>query len=126
MVPDGRSRTRSWNILLICSGTKAHAKCEQALLLRSAEQIRPVSCRKAHPDREVLAAHMELARPSIKDAIYECWKRGCSKVAVAPYFLSQGRHIQQDIPSLVAEANEAHPELECIIAEPIGKCQGPI
>ncbi|PNG99739.1 hypothetical protein TSOC_014477 [Tetrabaena socialis] len=38
----------------------------------------------------------------------------------APYFLSRGRHIQQDIPLLVAQAAEAHPGLSCVIADPIG------
>lgn len=39
---------------------------------------------------------------------------------MAPYFLSQGRHIQQDIPALVAEALSHHPGVECVIADPIG------
>ncbi|PNH00191.1 Sirohydrochlorin cobaltochelatase [Tetrabaena socialis] len=52
-------------------------------------------------------AHMEIAEPTIEQA-------------VAPYFLSRGRHIQQDIPLLVAQAAEAHPGLSCVIADPIG------
>lgn len=63
---------------------------------------------------------MEIAKPSIKDAVNQCAEKGCSRVVVAPYFLSQGRHIQEDIPALVAEAQAEHPELHCIIAEPIG------
>lgn len=64
---------------------------------------------------------MEIAEPSIKEAVNQCAQNGYQEVIVAPYFLSQGRHIQQDIPALVAEAEAAHPGLNCIIAEPIGE-----
>ena len=72
-----------------------------------------------------IAAHMEIAGPSIKDAVAECAKAGIRQVVIAPYFLSQGRHIQQDIPNLVAEAQAEHPGLQCIIAEPIGMSNPP-
>lgn len=43
------------------------------------------------------------------------------QVVVAPYFLSKGRHIQQDIPALVAAARkQLPPGVSCVIAEPIG------
>lgn len=41
-------------------------------------------------------------------------------MVVAPYFLSKGRHIQDDIPALVAAAQEQFPSITCSIAEPIG------
>jgi sirohydrochlorin ferrochelatase len=45
-------------------------------------------------------------------------------VVVAPYFLSKGRHIQDDIPALVAAAQEQFPNITCSIAEPIGGWAG--
>ena len=42
-------------------------------------------------------------------------------MVIAPYFLSRGRHIQEDIPALVREAQAQHPGLQCIIAQPIGE-----
>ncbi|PNH04072.1 Sirohydrochlorin cobaltochelatase [Tetrabaena socialis] len=65
-------------------------------------------------------AHMEIAEPTIEQAVGRCAARGARTVVVAPYFLSRGRHIQQDIPLLVAQAAEAHPGLSCVIADPIG------
>jgi sirohydrochlorin ferrochelatase len=41
---------------------------------------------------------------------------------VAPYFLSRGRHIQEDIPALVGAAQLKYPGTKCIIADPIGVC----
>jgi sirohydrochlorin ferrochelatase len=64
---------------------------------------------------------MELAEPSIATAVAHCAADGYKKVVIAPYFLSRGRHIVSDIPALVAEAQKAHPDVQCILAEPIGK-----
>lgn len=63
---------------------------------------------------------MEIAKPSISDAMRKCVQAGAKQIIVAPYFLSRGRHIQQDIPALVREAQQEHSAPECIIAEPIG------
>mmetsp|Transcript_6830 Transcript_6830/g.18330 ORF Transcript_6830/g.18330 Transcript_6830/m.18330 type:complete len:223 (-) Transcript_6830:296-964(-) len=70
--------------------------------------------------RIVEPAHMEIAEPSIGQAIGECVKAGANKVVVAPYFLSRGRHIQEDIPALVSEAREKYPGIQCVVADPIG------
>ncbi|CAG9463194.1 unnamed protein product [Pedinophyceae sp. YPF-701] len=68
----------------------------------------------------VEGAHMEIAPPTIADAVAACVASGASRVVVAPYFLSRGRHILQDIPALVEEARAAHPGVEVSVAEPIG------
>jgi sirohydrochlorin ferrochelatase len=68
----------------------------------------------------VQPAHMEIAEPSISQAIAACVSQGARTVIIAPYFLSKGRHIQEDIPALVQEAQEQHPHVECLIAAPIG------
>lgn len=76
--------------------------------------------RESHSCEAAFAAHMEIASPSIADSIAQCAAEGFDRVVVAPYFLSQGRHIQQDIPALIAAALTHHPGLECVIAAPIG------
>ncbi|PSC74102.1 sirohydrochlorin ferrochelatase [Micractinium conductrix] len=68
----------------------------------------------------VEAAHMELAEPTVAQAVARCAAAGATRVIVAPYFLSRGRHVQQDIPALAAAAAAEHPGLECVVAEPIG------
>eukprot|EP00798_Chlamydomonas_sp_ICE-L_P016339 gene16339-22533_t len=65
-------------------------------------------------------AHMEIAEPTIEQAIEKCVSQGANHVVIAPYFLSRGRHIQEDIPELVNAAKLRFPSLECEIAEPIG------
>ena len=63
---------------------------------------------------------MEIAEPTIADAVKKCVSAGASTIIVAPYFLSRGRHIQEDIPALVAAAQTQHPQVKCIVADPIG------
>ena len=54
----------------------------------------------------VEVAHMELAEPTIAQAIEKCSGSGCTHVVVLPYFLSRGRHVTEDIPQLVQQATE--------------------
>lgn len=84
------------------------------------EPIDSVHSRNMSSRQKVEIAHMELAEPTIGTAVAKCAADGYKKVVIAPYFLSRGRHITSDIPVLVAEAQKAHPDVHCIIAEPIG------
>ncbi|CAN6574990.1 unnamed protein product [Malus baccata var. baccata] len=68
----------------------------------------------------VEAAHMELAEPSIRDAFSSCVEQGANRVVVSPFFLSPGRHWNQDIPSLTAEAAKEHPGVSYIVTAPLG------
>lgn len=70
--------------------------------------------------RVVEAAHMELAAPSVADAVDACVRQGARRVVVAPYFLSRGRHVQQDVPALAKEAAARHPGVAVAVAAPIG------
>jgi sirohydrochlorin ferrochelatase len=65
-------------------------------------------------------AHMELAEPTIEQAVGKCVAQGASRVVVAPFFLSRGRHIQEDIPALVEEARSKYQGVEVAVAEPLG------
>jgi hypothetical protein len=49
----------------------------------------------------VEAAHMELSEPSIATAFRRCVDQGANKIICHPFFLSRGRHVQQDIPGLL-------------------------
>ena len=56
----------------------------------------------------VVAAHMELANPSIQEGMEELVKSGVDEIVCHPYFLSpDGRHVREDIPRLVDEAIQA-------------------
>lgn len=65
-------------------------------------------------------AHMELAEPSIGTAFGRCVARGAKLVVVSPYFLLPGRHWDQDIPALTADAASLHPDIPFLVAAPLG------
>jgi hypothetical protein len=54
----------------------------------------------------VKAAHMEIATPSIRDGIRGLLNLGVDEIVCHPYFLSPGRHVQEDIPRILEEAIE--------------------
>lgn len=68
----------------------------------------------------VEVAHMELAAPSIEEAIQSCHSQKCSHIVVAPYFLSPGRHVVEDIPRLVEDVENKLDGVTIEIADPIG------
>ncbi len=65
-------------------------------------------------------AHMELAEPTIAQAIARCVALGARRIVVHPYFLAPGRHSTADIPRMVAEAAAAHPGLAYSVTAPLG------
>ncbi|XP_070673416.1 sirohydrochlorin ferrochelatase, chloroplastic isoform X2 [Malus domestica] len=65
-------------------------------------------------------AHMELVEPSIRDAFNSCVEQGANRLIVSPFFLLPGRHWNQDIPSLTAEAAKEHPGVSYIVTAPLG------
>ena len=71
-------------------------------------------------DAPVFVAHMELAEPSIPDAVAACAAAGVREIVVHPYFLGPGRHTARDIPRMVNEALQGHPDLSVRISEPLG------
>ena len=70
----------------------------------------------------VEAAHMELSEPSISTAFRKCIDQGANKIICHPFFLSKGRHVQEDIPEMMRAAAAEHVDVlfEYSITEPLG------
>jgi len=65
-------------------------------------------------------AFLELARPSIAEAIDALAGDGARRIVVIPYFLSAGRHVVDDIPAIVADARRRHPQVELVMTTHFG------
>ena len=59
------------------------------------------SVRERAPELFVSVAHLELAEPSLADAVEACIAAGAQEVCVHPLFLAPGRHLADDVPRLV-------------------------
>lgn len=57
----------------------------------------------------VVPAFLELAEPSIPDAIDGAVYEGATSVLVLPYFLHPGRHLAVDLSGIVTRATDRHP-----------------
>lgn len=65
-------------------------------------------------------AHMELTEPSLKTAFSRCVQQGARLIVIHPYFLLPGRHWDEDIPALAAEAAAEHSDILYQITAPLG------
>jgi sirohydrochlorin ferrochelatase len=100
-------------ILLVDHGSRqpeANAQLEEI-----AQRIRA-----REPGRIVVAAHMEIAEPSIEAGIDACVAAGAREIVVHPYLLAPGRHSTRDIPSLAADAARRHPGVDVRVSDPLG------
>ena len=69
---------------------------------------------------------MELAEPTIARAFARCVERGATNVVVHPFMLAPGRHVQEDLPRMVAEAASLHAGVDFVLAAPLGAHEGVI
>ena len=104
-------------LLIVDHGSrKAEA---HAHLMWVAEQVR-----RRRPDLPVYLAHMELAQPSIQQAIDACAGDGVELLIVHPFFLVPGLHAAEDVPRLVDAAALAHPRMRVRVTEATGSVAG--
>ena len=64
-------------------------------------------------------AFLEGGRPDLRDAVDKLVARGVTRVAVVPYFLTLGLHLQRDLPKLVEQIRTAHPDLWIEVTAPV-------
>jgi sirohydrochlorin ferrochelatase len=75
---------------------------------------------RLRPNDAVACAHMELSEPTIEQAFAQLAARKVAQVDVLLYFLSDGRHSREDIPSLVQAAAAKHPSISYRIGPALG------
>jgi hypothetical protein len=73
---------------------------------------------------QVRPAYLELAEPSIADAIDTAVAQGALQIRLLPHFLNSGNHVMRDLPEAVAEAEKKHPGISIELAEHLGADAG--
>jgi sirohydrochlorin ferrochelatase len=66
-------------------------------------------------------AFLELESPSIPEGIDICVTKGADKIIILLNFLNSGRHVDSDIPEIVAKARLKHPQITISITKPVGQ-----
>src|SRR4051812_4459343 len=101
-------------LLLIAHGSRrAEANAD---LEHLAEQLRGAG-RYAY----VQPAYLELAEPTIADGGERCVRAGAKRVVLLPYFLSPGVHARDDMESARAELAQRFPDVQFLLAPPLGR-----
>jgi sirohydrochlorin cobaltochelatase len=67
--------------------------------------------RGVQPGVPVRCAYLELCAPDLPTAAIELVASGCLNISVMPLFLGVGKHAREDLPLLMAELRQAHPQV---------------
>jgi sirohydrochlorin ferrochelatase len=68
----------------------------------------------------VKVAFLEMAAPSIEEAVDSCFRSGASELLVLPYFLAAGSHVTDDVPAVINAAMKQWPGRSCRVLPHIG------
>ncbi|MFO1462744.1 MAG: CbiX/SirB N-terminal domain-containing protein [bacterium] len=86
------------------------------------EEVRQVAARlEERLETPVVAAFLELAAPDIPTGIDLALAKSPREILVLPYFLTQGRHVQEDIGAPLAAKARAYPETSIRLLDYLGK-----
>jgi sirohydrochlorin ferrochelatase len=64
-------------------------------------------------------AFLELAQPTLAEAVKALAARGARRIVVTPYFLVMGIHLKEDLPRLLREAAAEAPGVELTATPPL-------
>jgi sirohydrochlorin ferrochelatase len=99
-------------LIVLGHGSRNAAATEQ--FMEVVDQIR------ARYDGPVLPAFMELAEPSLADAVADAVAGEAAEIVVQPCFLFDGNHIRRDIPGLLAGFAARYPATTLRLGRPLG------
>jgi len=102
-------------LLLVSHGSRRKQSNDEVRQL--AEEVRLLTAQ--HFDI-VHAAFLELAAPLIPGGIKQCIDQGAKSILVVPYFLAAGRHVAEDIPSIVEDTRQHFPDVDISISSHLG------
>lgn len=106
------------SLLIVAHGSRRDASNEEIRTLTEKLRQHP-----ANDADHTSCAFLELADPGIPDGIQQCIDKGANTVVVYPYFLSQGRHVAEDIPNEVKEKQLEYPDVKIVIAKYFGSSE---
>lgn len=65
-------------------------------------------------------AFLQLAEPTLARAVEMLREAGGRRIAVVPFFLYPGAHVQEDIPAEIARLKGLYPDLTITLTEHLG------
>lgn len=68
--------------------------------------------KKLKPQRKIYGAFLELAKPSISEALEEAIAQGARDIVIIPLMFFPGRHVKEHIPAFMEQAKARHLEVD--------------
>ncbi|WP_062193066.1 MULTISPECIES: CbiX/SirB N-terminal domain-containing protein [Caldimonas] len=101
-------------IVLLAHGARdpAWARPFEAVRARLAE---------LQPQAAVALAYLEFMSPDLLQAGQALAAQGCTAVRVVPLFLGTGGHVRKDLPQLIEQLRQRHPDVRWVLAPAIGE-----
>jgi sirohydrochlorin ferrochelatase len=88
------------------------------VVFRVAEQLRA-----RHVFDIVTVGFMECNDPDIPSAVRHCVEQGAREIIAVPYFLHTGRHVAEDLPSILEQARTEYPDVRIFMTTYLGRSQ---
>lgn len=77
--------------------------------------------RADRPDWMIEGAHLELVEPRFAPVLDQMIQAGATEIQVLPWFLASGRHLNEDVPTLIQEALVTHPQVKIELLPHLGQ-----
>ena len=77
--------------------------------------------REHQPDVPVACAYLELTTPDLPSVAAQMIASGTLKIRIVPMFLGVGRHAREDLPVLVAQLEQDHPQVAFELQSAVGE-----
>ncbi len=76
-----------------------------------------------NPALRVELAFLEFMSPNLGDCARSLVQEGYESIAVVPMFIAQGGHLKNDVPVLMDELRNAHPDVRFVLSPPVGEAE---
>jgi sirohydrochlorin cobaltochelatase len=76
-----------------------------------------------NPALRVELAFLEFMSPNLGDCARALVQEGYASIAVVPMFIAQGGHLKNDVPVLMDELRNAHPDVRFVLSPPVGEAE---
>ncbi len=103
-------------LVLVAHGSRLDAANREIVRL-----LGPLRDKAGDDFDRVMAAFLELAEPSIPNAIQQCVDNGAKEIILLPYFLASGKHVTSDIPAAADKKRAQYPHVNIRLLDYFGK-----
>lgn len=73
------------------------------------------------PDQIVHLCYLEKWQPTVPEAVNDLHQKGCRQIHISPLFLSSGRHLEEDLPRILATCLPYYPDLTLSTGPALGE-----